>query len=104
MSRSARLISIEGIDSVGKSSHIERLRQDCNAREVPVTFVSDPPKHSPWDTLQDVFQRGARLSRASKAVLLLAARLDNNARCIARWLRLSRQGPGASHGGTAEIR
>jgi len=75
-------LSLEGIDFTWKTPFAEWLKRDfSDNREVVVT--RDPPYFlPPWNELKVFFERNEQVSYLAEALLLLAARIDNNERVI----------------------
>lgn len=76
------LLSLEGIDFTWKTPFTQWLKRDfSDVREIIIT--RDPPYMlSPWDLFRNFFERNEGVSHLSEAVMLLAARIDNNERVI----------------------
>ena len=76
------MLSLEGINYTWKTPFAEWLKRDFSeGREVVIT--RDPPYFlSPWDSLVEFFERREEMSRLAEAMMLLAARFDNNERVI----------------------
>lgn len=76
-------ISVEGVDSVGKTTFCEWMRIDLSNEGKNVIVTSDPPRTIyPWSNFREYFQQGERIARFAEAHLLLTARLDNYERVI----------------------
>jgi dTMP kinase len=79
-------VSIEGIDSTGKSD-VCRLLSRKLSPDYPVTVVSDPPDFAPWDHLRDTLLGDKRIGESARAMIFLAARLDAYIKIIKPELR-----------------
>ena len=75
-------ISVEGIDFTWKTPITEWLQKDLSGdREVVLT--RDPPyKLPPWNSYVEFFEKEKEISHFAEAIILLAARIDNNERVI----------------------
>jgi dTMP kinase len=83
-------ISLEGIDSVGKTAHASRLAYDLGNIGRSVVAVKDPPDFSPWGNLREQFQHGERTARIADTHLFLASSLDNFNRAVVPALQSGR--------------
>ena len=79
-------VSLEGIDSVGKTSLCEILSKRLSD-DYDVSVVSDPPAIAPWDELRGVLLSDRTIVDGSRAMIFLAARIDAFARIIKPLLR-----------------
>src|SRR2546425_4769347 len=74
-------VSIEGIDSVGKTRICKILARRLSP-DYTVTLVSDPPDFAPWDDLRDTLLGDKRIAESARAMVFLAARIDAYSRII----------------------
>lgn len=83
-----RLVTVEGLDGVGKTSFVEGLREKIELMGATVITVTDPPASPPWQEWRAKLQEsGEKIDRLAEALLLLAMRTDSTRRLILPALR-----------------
>jgi dTMP kinase len=78
---SGRLISFEGIDGAGKSTHIDQLAQVLREQGHPVTMTREPGGTALAEKLRQLVLNDA-MDAMTEALLVFAARRDHLQQCI----------------------
>lgn len=74
-----KFVSLEGIDGAGKSTIVDRLISKITSSGKTPYLTRDPIRNiEPWQSLYDLFEKSDKIDKASEALLLLSARVDNS--------------------------
>ncbi len=87
-----KFISLEGGEGVGKTTLIQKLRANLEARGLEVIVTREPGGTPGAEVLRDILLTGAtdRWSPVTEALLMYAARVDHVERLIQPALEIGR--------------
>lgn len=74
--RKGRLITLEGIDGVGKTTHVNLLVHYLHSRELPVTTYREPGATHLGEQLRTIVKAGMAQSALAELMLFCAARAE----------------------------
>lgn len=72
----ARLITLEGIDGVGKTTHIAHLVEYLSSQDLPVTTYREPGATPLGEELRQILKHGPPRSPLAELLLFAAARAE----------------------------
>lgn len=76
MNAAGRLITLEGIDGVGKTTHVQRLVVDLIGRGLAVSTYREPGATPLGEELRQLLKRGIAQSAAAELLLFATARAE----------------------------